>query len=219
MTDSRFAEPFVTRFFERFEVKSSGCWEWWWGLTSAGYGRFWDGQRQIGSHVWSYEYHNKVIVPKGMEVMHSCDNPACVNPNHLSLGTTKDNAQDRVKKGRGARGQRNGSAVVTDKEAERIIRLLNARMKREHICTTIGCSKYTVGKIAQGVSYKHLPRGEQIRRRRRQSGLSNKQARYVIRLLNSGMKRKEVKELVGCSEYIVGCIARNETFKHLPREG
>jgi hypothetical protein len=65
-----------------------------------GYGAFQvESKRQISAHRYSYQLHHGEI-PAGMVVMHSCDQPLCVNPSHLSIGTTADNARDAFRKGR-----------------------------------------------------------------------------------------------------------------------
>lgn len=73
------------------------CWEWTGSRTPLGYGRIHSNQY---AHRVSWELHNGSI-PKGLYVLHECDNPPCVNLNHLWLGTQKQNIQDRDKKGRG----------------------------------------------------------------------------------------------------------------------
>lgn len=81
-------------------VKSeSGCWEYSGGKDPYGYGRFSLGSRRLGAHKVSYVLH-KGDVPKGLVVMHSCDNPACINPEHLQLGSVKDNVHDCIQKKR-----------------------------------------------------------------------------------------------------------------------
>jgi len=91
------------RRFRSLFVKSEGCWEWQ-GTKSRGYGcfhAFLDGKRRtVKAHRGSFSIHNGVEIPEGLDVMHSCDNPGCVNPSHLSLGTRKDNMQDAASKGR-----------------------------------------------------------------------------------------------------------------------
>ena len=76
------------------------CWEYQGGKNNVGYGMIRDEKKMRTTHRVSYEEHNQVSIPNGLCVMHKCDNPACVNPNHLSIGTRKDNNQDMINKGR-----------------------------------------------------------------------------------------------------------------------
>lgn len=86
-----------------------GCWEWQKGKTSHGYGTIRTSQKTVGmAHKISWELY-RGAVPPGFYVCHSCDNPACVRPDHLFLGTQKDNMQDCSRKGRLASGPRNGN--------------------------------------------------------------------------------------------------------------
>jgi hypothetical protein len=79
---------------------ATDCWEWQGGTNNIGYGMIRDAQRMRTTHRVSYEEHSQTKIPSHLIVMHSCDNPKCVNPAHLSLGTHKDNAQDMISKGR-----------------------------------------------------------------------------------------------------------------------
>jgi hypothetical protein len=88
------------RFWSRVR-KSDGCWEFVSG-ASKGYGYLNIGRRdeqEVLAHRYSWELHNGPI-PDGLLVLHRCDNPPCVRPDHLFLGTKKDNADDMVRKGR-----------------------------------------------------------------------------------------------------------------------
>lgn len=79
--------------------KTSTCWLWVASTDPKGYGIFWDGYQQIKAHRYSYTIY-KGLIPIGIYVCHLCDNPSCVNPDHLWLGSAKDNIQDCIKKGR-----------------------------------------------------------------------------------------------------------------------
>ena len=90
----------IDRFWSKVcKVSPDECWEWVSG-TRGKYGEFWMNKKNVLPHRVSYLI-NKGHIPTGKLVMHTCDNPRCVNPAHLKLGTRKDNVEDMVIKGRG----------------------------------------------------------------------------------------------------------------------
>jgi len=88
-----------------------------------GYGEFsiaYNNKQHVRAHRFSYEYFLGTI-PENLQVCHKCDNPKCVNPNHLFLGTSQDNKNDSVNKKRHAYGIHQGGAILNDNDVKQII--------------------------------------------------------------------------------------------------
>lgn len=123
------------RFWSKVDIRGPDeCWPW----TAAvrrkdeGYGAFYlDGRHQPASRV-AWMLRNGPV-PDGMVVCHSCDNPACVNPAHLWVGLPQDNDADRVRKGRQARGSRNGYAKTTERIVWAVRKLRAFGVKRGEV--------------------------------------------------------------------------------------
>jgi len=104
----KLAEDRFNRKFTRIFGGDSGnnpCWEWTAGKFTDGYGCFHFEGKEIGAHRVAWMLHNGPI-PEDRMVCHTCDNPGCVNPSHLFLGTATDNNHDRDRKGRGHKHSR-----------------------------------------------------------------------------------------------------------------
>jgi hypothetical protein len=109
------------------------CWHWIGSNDGKGYGRLYlrkEGKTSvfIRAHKLSWLIHNPLMPIKHLNVLHKCDNPSCVNPDHLFLGTEADNAKDRDSKNRQAKGFKNGSAFLSDFEVKEIRRLYSTKL-------------------------------------------------------------------------------------------
>jgi hypothetical protein len=101
VTKATAAEKFVERFWKNIDIRGSDdCWEWQGLKYPTGYGRVRFNGKMRYAHRVMYQIKSGEEIPAGMEVMHTCDNPGCVSPEHLVLGTHADNMRDRDKKGR-----------------------------------------------------------------------------------------------------------------------
>lgn len=147
------------------------CWEWCGKADGHGYGVFVVMNRQLRAHRYAWEITFGPI-PAGLNVCHHCDNPPCIRPEHLFVGTQVDNMQDAKAKGRMSmpprrtgdahwsrqrpelrvRGQRHGNSKLTDQQVVELCRLFNAGVPRPTLARQFGISNTHVGRIIQGVS-------------------------------------------------------------------
>jgi hypothetical protein len=135
---------------------NTGCWLWMGSLNRQGYGHAcWGGKRQNASRL-AMEMEVGPI-PAGLHACHRCDNPPCVNPAHLFLGTPKENMQDRKRKGRNANqhGENGPRAELAPAEVAEIRNMrLSGHLLRE-IATTFDVSEATVSRIASRKTWKN----------------------------------------------------------------
>lgn len=108
----------IDRFNSKVKPKGS-CLEWQASRFSSGYGQFFTNGKNHRAHRWLYEHVNGKL-SDGLVVRHTCDNPACVNIEHLEVGTQQDNINDKVRRGRQLRGENHGRALLTREDVERI---------------------------------------------------------------------------------------------------
>lgn len=156
------AMPLKDRFMKHvFPEPNSGCWLWVGFVGGNGYG----GIRQTGpdeksrtAHRVSWEIHFGPI-PPGLCVLHKCDVRSCVNPQHLFLGTKKDNTQDSLAKGRFTTGEVNGWSKLTDESVMSMRRRRKLGEKIRDLASEFGVCYETARRVLAGERWKHLPFG------------------------------------------------------------
>jgi HNH endonuclease len=148
------ATPLPVRFW-RFVLKADGCWRWCGRRNAQGYGSIREGASHTMAHRLSWRLHNGDI-PAGMLVLHKCDNPPCVNPAHLFLGTSLDNAKDRDAKGRhwAPRGEQRKSARFTDAERTQIKAVIRYSRPQWKIAALYGLKQSTVSNVSTGETWR-----------------------------------------------------------------
>lgn len=140
------------------------CWEWQRSSDSYGYGYIWLGKwsglkpRMYKVHrVSAFMWKNFDIISR-MLVCHHCDNPICFNPNHLFIGTYKDNAQDCIKKGRESRlvGENHGMPKLTLEQVIEIKKRRRGGEELKSICVDYPVNISVISKIARGDLWSHI---------------------------------------------------------------
>jgi len=141
--------------YNKFVVKNpSGCWGWT-GCAPAnpGYGQFRSRMKLIRAHRASWIIHYGDI-PKGIQVLHKCDNRICSNPEHLFLGTQRNNMRDAIDKGRhptmGAIGESNHMAKLTRDDVIEILRLISQNVQQSKIAKQFNVHPTRISDIKLG---------------------------------------------------------------------
>lgn len=148
----------VEQRFKEKRSESDGCWEWTSAIGSRGYGIFWAGslRKSVMAHRYALEMELGHPVPDRMVVMHSCDNPKCVNPAHLSIGTELDNSKDAARKGRLATGERNGGGGKLRVSDVEFIRSSVGLISGAELARRMSVSRYLVNAIRSGQIWKSV---------------------------------------------------------------
>lgn len=131
------------------------CWLWTGPLYVTGYGQWNVNNKSLYAHRAAWEIHNKREIPPKMMVRHSCDNPRCVNPAHLSIGNQKDNMHDMVSRGRQSKGESRPLSKITEADALAIISM-RGRVSQSVLARRYGMAQPSISDIQTGRRWGYL---------------------------------------------------------------
>lgn len=134
----------------------SPCQLWTGSVDACGYGFKRIEGRLYRAHRIAWQMANGACIPEGMHVLHKCDDPGCLNPDHLFLGTLQENMADRNSKKRHAHGRRHGNVVLMPEEVVEIRKLWGEGSSKSDIARSFGVSFGCIREIVEGRNWKHL---------------------------------------------------------------
>lgn len=145
----------LNRFTKKYDVEeNTGCWIWNGSRQtySGGYGVVGFGTAKIRAHRLAWELLRGSI-PAGLHVLHKCDNPPCVNPDHLFLGSQRDNNDDKLRKGRTAKGETSGNAKL---KADDVAFIRSSDLRNKDLAELFNVDPSAVSVIRNRKRWRHL---------------------------------------------------------------
>jgi hypothetical protein len=213
-------KPADERFAMQVKAQPNGCLHWIGGRDQDGYGCMRGeaaGQMHYRAHRWSWSFHNDRPIPPRGHICHTCDDPRCVNPDHLFLGDALINMQDKIAKGRqrAPAGSENGKALITEEQAQAILR--DPRTYTQ-IAADYNVRPSTIGSIKQRVSWKALGDVDVARHERvsPRKGVSDRITPDIVRdIRTKQISGKEYAEKYGITRASVCDIQKRRSWAHV----
>jgi DNA invertase Pin-like site-specific DNA recombinase len=181
-------------------------------------------KKSYASHRFIYEYFNGPI-PPGMLVRHKiCDNPSCNNPNHLELGSAKDNKHDAVNKKRHAHGEKHGNAIFTDELIKEIIIKIYKKefTSINQISTYYNIERHSISRILNGDGWNHVTNSlliplEDIRKivtqTKYENALSVDKVKDIKHRLKNGETNRQIANIYNVDIHTIYEIKRGNLWK------
>lgn len=206
--------PPEERFWEKVN-KTEICWEWMGYRDRTGYGSFgYAHQHNKMAHRYSWEIHFGEI-PQGLKVLHHCDNPPCVRPDHLFVGTQIDNINDMMSKGRKAVGVDSGVAKLTEDQVKYILNYPWRRKLHKELAAELGVAVTTVNHVRRRKSWKHIE-SPSDKLTNHYNRLTEDEVREIRRLYAGGeIFQKTLADKFGTTQAHISDIVRREIWADL----
>lgn len=145
-------QPIKERLSRYTQIDSeTGCWNWTGYKDKDGYGNINIGRSPHQAHRVSY-HEFKGFFDTTLQVRHTCDNPSCINPSHLVLGTHKDNMKDKKERNR-VKGERHPRSKLTEKE---ILGIRESTLSQSQLARDMGLNQSFIGKVRNRVNWTHI---------------------------------------------------------------
>ena len=148
----------IRDYYEKNVIRNeTGCWDWKKKCKTDKYVRmnYCRNQPKLSAHIYSWIIHNGQI-PPGMLVCHKCDNGRCTNPEHLFLGSHRENVNDMIAKYRHCHGESHGCSKLTSEQVKQIKELCKSNVSSVKIAKEFNVSKTSVLRIKNSVTWKHV---------------------------------------------------------------
>jgi len=211
------SEKDIKKFLSKFTIgEDDDCWNWNGRLDNGGYGKLSASTPKhttLMAHRVSYTLYVGNIMD-GMIIMHMCDNPRCVNPKHLMMGTQKENIEDCVNKNRRSPqdGSNNNSAKLTEDEVKQILKLyIEESMNAEVIAEKYRVGRKTVFRIVNG-DYWGGVEGQRVKKYRNIK-LDIEKARTIRKLYSEGVTQKELSLIYSVDDCTIYNVIANRRWK------
>jgi predicted XRE-type DNA-binding protein len=151
----RWLNNLKNRFWKRIKMGTAEeCWVWQ-GATSHKYGYLHVMKRRIPAHRLAFIFHNNLRISDALYVCHKCDNPPCCNPDHLFLGTHRDNEDDKVRKGRQLKGERHNLAKLKAKQVEIIRKVYRQeKVSQKELSILCGVGQPQINRIVNNQNWR-----------------------------------------------------------------
>ncbi len=193
------------------------CWEHSYAPDKNGYATIYINYQKYRLSRFIYEYHYQEDIPKNMLICHSCDNPKCVNPKHLFIGSHKDNMKDMVNKNRQAKGENQGTSKLTTIEVETILLdcLNNKFNNMSEVSRCYKVSVQQITRILEGESWNHISSKftkehnvslKSIKENTKKSIKENTKNEIIKMLETTNLKQNQIAKMFGVSRHVVGDI-------------